>query len=214
VTHATNTPLWAAILIRAIATWLPIAAATTGLAGIAYAAAQQNLRLSADDPQVALAQRTAARLDAGTIPAAAVPADPVDLAVSLDPFVLVFDTNGLPLASSATLHGQAPTYPTGVFDTVRKRGEDRVTWQPERGVREATVAVAWHGGFVVAGRSLQLTERHIDQLGLLVGTGWLATQILIAAASLLAVLLNPPPNWPTSRLGPWRVPSVAPPITT
>ena len=30
----------------------------------------------------------------------------------------------------------------GVFDTVRARGEDRVTWQPENGVRNATVVVA------------------------------------------------------------------------
>jgi hypothetical protein len=54
--------------------WLPIAAATTGLALIVYGAVQQNLRLTADDPQVALARRTAAQLDAGTPPSAAVPA--------------------------------------------------------------------------------------------------------------------------------------------
>jgi hypothetical protein len=178
------------VIKRAVAIWLPIAAATTGLALIVYGAAQQNLRLTADDPQAALAQRTAARLDAGTSPAAAVPAEQVDLAQSLDPFVLVFDANGHVLASSATLHSQVPDYPTGVFDTVRARGEDRVTWQPERGVRNATVAVAWQGGFVMAGRSLRLTEQHVDQISLVVGAGWLATLALVAVAAVLATLIS------------------------
>ena len=204
-------PIWAAVLLRAIAIWLPTAAASTGLAGIVYGAMQQDLRQTADDSQVALVRRTAARLDAGIPPAAAVPADQIDMANSLDPFALVFDANGQLLASSATLHNQAPSFPVGVFDTVRMRGEDRVTWQPEAGVRNATVAVAWRGGFVVAGRSLRLTEQHINKMGLLVGAGWLATLLLVAAAALVAVLLNPSADWPTLRLGPWMTPRAAAP---
>jgi hypothetical protein len=211
VSHAPNAVAWAAVLLRAVAIWLPIAAATTGGAGIVYGAMQQNLRLSADDPQVALARRTAAHLDAGAAPAAAVPTEQVDLIGSLDPFVLIFDADGHVVASSATLQSQIPEYPRGVFDTVRGRGEDRVTWQPEPGVREATVAVAWRGGFVVAGRSLRLTEQHIDQVGLVVGMGWLATLVLVAGAALLAALLNPPPDRPTFSLGPWRIPRVPAP---
>ena len=202
MSDAYKAPIWAVVLMRAIAIWLPIAAAVTGLAAIVYGAAQQTLRLTADDPQVALAQRTAARLEAGIAPAGALPAEQVDLAGSLEPFVLIFDATGHLLATSATLHSQVPDYPMGVFDTVRARGEDRVTWQPERGVRNATVALAWRGGFVVAGRSLRLTEQHIDQIGLVVGAGWLATMALVAVAALLAVLLNPPPDWPTFKLGP------------
>jgi hypothetical protein len=179
------------------------------LAVIIYGAAQQNLRLTADDPQIALAQRTVARLDAGTAPADAVPAEQVDLARSLDPFVQVFDPNGHVLASSATLHGQVPNYPTGVFDTVRARGEDRVTWQPESDVRSATVAVAWQGGFVVAGRSLRLTEQHVDQIGRVVGAGWLATLTLVAVAAVLAILINPPRNRPAG-LAPRGAPDYGP----
>jgi hypothetical protein len=89
-----------------------------------------------------------------------------------------------------------------------------VTWQPEPGVREATVAVGWRRGFVVAGRSLQLTEQHIDQVGLIVGMGWLATLVLVAGAALLAALLNPPPDRPTFSLGPWRIPRMAAPTAT
>jgi hypothetical protein len=195
-----------AVVWRALAIWLPIAAATTGLAGMVYVTAQQSLRLGADDPQIALARRTAARLDGGAAPASLLP-EQVDLATSLDPFVLVVDADGRLLASSVLLHGQALDYPAGVFDTVRRRDEDRVTWQPESGVRAATVAVPWHGGFVVAGRSLELTEQHIDQLGLLVGAGWLATLGLVAVAALLAALLTPPPVWPAVSLGSWRMPT-------
>ncbi|HEV7662386.1 MAG TPA: hypothetical protein VGQ62_02530 [Chloroflexota bacterium] len=202
MTTPSTTPDWPRSLRRAIAIWLPIAAATTALAVLVYAAAQQNLRLSTDDPQIALAQRTAARLDAGTPPLVAVPPDQVDLARSLDPFVLVFDATGQLLASSATLHGQVPDYPRGVFDTVRSRGEDRVTWQPENGIREGTVAVAWRGGFVVAGRSLQLTEQHVDQLGRLVVAGWLAALVLVGAAALLAALINPASDRSTLSLAP------------
>jgi hypothetical protein len=168
---------------RALAIWLPIAAATTGLAGMVYLTAQQSLRLGSDDPQIALARRTAAHLDGGAAPASVVP-EQVDLATSLDPFVLVFDADARLLASSVLLHGRTPDYPVGVLDTVRRRGEDRVTWQPEPGVRDATVAVPWRGGFVVAGRSLELTEQHIDQLGLLVGAGWMATLGMVAVAAL------------------------------
>jgi hypothetical protein len=212
VKHASNAPFWATVVWRALVIWLPIAAATTGLAGIVYVTAQQTLRLGSDDLQVALARRTAARLDGGTAPASVL-SEQVDLATSLDPFVLVFDADGRLLASSVLLHGQLPNYPAGVFETVRRRGEDRVTWQPEPGVRDGTVAVPWHGGFVVAGRSLELTEQHIDQLGLLVGAGWLATLGLVAVAALLTAVLSPP-AWPAVSLGQRTIPGVASPGIT
>ena len=212
VSHASNAPGWLALLTRAIAIWVPIAVATTGVAAIVYGAVQQNLRLTADDQPVALALRTAAQLDAGTPPTAAVPAGQVDLATTLDPFVLIFDDTGQLVASSATLHGRGVIYPTGVLDTVRTRGENRVTWQPEPGVRAATVAVPWDGGFVVAGRSLRLTEQHIDQVGLVVAAGWMATLVLVAGAALLTSTMNPPPDLPALSLGRWRIPPIAPPI--
>jgi hypothetical protein len=59
--NASNAPSWAAVAWRALAIWLPIAAATTGLAGMVYVTAQQSMRLGSDDPQIALARRTASR---------------------------------------------------------------------------------------------------------------------------------------------------------
>src|SRR5205807_10608115 len=97
-----------------------------------------------------------------------------DIGRSLTPFVLVYDQRGQLVAGSATLHGQPPTYPNGVLTIARERGEHRVTWQPEPGVRSATVVVPWSGGTVVAGRSLREEEARVDRLQALIGVAWLA----------------------------------------
>jgi hypothetical protein len=166
--------------------WAPLAAAATGLALLVAVAAQQVIRSGANEPQVQLAEDAAARLDAGTSPAAVVPPGTVDLARSLAPYLLVFDDGGALLAGSATLHGQAPSFPAGALASARARGENRVTWQPEPGVRSATVAVPWHGGYVVAGRSLREEEARVDRLQLLVAALWLALVAGTAGVALLA----------------------------
>ena len=63
---------------------------------------------------------------------------------------------------------------------MKANGEERVTWQPEPGVRMATVVVrnpGPAGGFIVVGRSLSETESRIGQLGSLLFLGWAATLI-------------------------------------
>jgi hypothetical protein len=105
------------------------------------------------------------------------------------PYVVVFDDTGHAIAGSGLLHNQYPALPSGVFDYVRQNGEDRITWQPEPGVRSATVVTRYggaHPGFVLAGRSLRLVEERVDQLGLMVGLGWLGTLF----AALVAVSLS------------------------
>jgi hypothetical protein len=70
-------------------------------------------------------------------------------------------------------------------------------------VRSATVAVAWTGGFVVAGRSLRLTEQHEDQIRSVVAFGWLLTLALVAVAALLVGAFAPPGR-PAPATGPAR----------
>ncbi|HST04361.1 MAG TPA: hypothetical protein VLQ48_06445 [Chloroflexia bacterium] len=180
------------LLTRAILYWLPIAAAVTALAGLIYVVVQQNYRQSANDPQIQLAEDSAARLGSGAQPQAVVGADKIDLVRSLAPFLIVYDDKGNPVASSAQLNGQAPPLPVGVFSSVRESGEDRLTWQPQEGVREAAVIVQFGGsqpGFVLAGRSLTEVEKRVDQLTWMVGVGWLATMLgtLVACAVVLLV---------------------------
>src|SRR5436190_8138570 len=177
---------WPRAVARAILIWVPLAVAATGLALLVDVAAQQVIRTSADEPQVQLAEDAAAHLDAGATPVGVVPPGTVDLARSLAPYVLVFDDRGALLAGSATLHGQAPSFPSGVLASARARGENRVTWQPEAGVRSATVTVPWRGGYVVAGRSLREAEARVDRLQLLIAAFWLALVAGTGGVALVA----------------------------
>src|SRR5437879_10362155 len=97
----------------------------TGFSGLIYTAVQQDIRQSADDPQIQMAEDTAAKLANGQQLQNVVSSEKVDIARSLAPYIIVFDTTGKPIASSAILDGQTPTIPPGVFDYVRQNDEDR-----------------------------------------------------------------------------------------
>ncbi len=181
--------LWQ-VIARVVRTWLPGVVAATILAGLVYAALQQTLRMGANDPQIQMAEDTAAAVGAGTDARGLVPSPTVDVAHSLAPFLIVFDRDGRVVASSAALDGATPPLPAGVLDATRQRGENRLTWQPRPGVRIASVVTAVNGGadgYVLAGRSLREVESRIDQLGLLVTLAWLA---LVGATLVVAVLVT------------------------
>jgi hypothetical protein len=66
----------------------------------------------------------------------------------------------------------------GVFDYVRQHDQDRITWQPEPGVRIATVVAGYTGsqsGFVLAGRSLREVEKRESQAEMEAGVVWIVT---------------------------------------
>jgi hypothetical protein len=170
-------------------TWLPLAVAITGICGLIYLTSQQMLRMGANEPQIQIAQDWAATLAQGGAPDSLASTPKVDIAASLSTFVAVYDETGKLLATSGLLHGAGPALPAGVFDYTRTNGEDRVTWQPEPGVRLAAVVERVGGprpGFVVAARSLRETERRDNQLMLLTFLAWLAT----LAASLVTVAVT------------------------
>lgn len=183
--------MWTPILARAAVVWVPLAAAVTGICGLIYAADLNGLRSAADDPQIQLVEETVTSLDAGAAPATVVSSTAVDPSSSLRPYVVVFDAAGRPIASSVTLHGRQPDFPATVFDAVRGGGQDRITWQPEPGVRSAVVVERWRGGFVLAGRSLRLTEERETDLELLVALGWLGTLALTALAAVVVGIFHP-----------------------
>jgi hypothetical protein len=178
------------ILVQIFKKWLPLAFATAGLCALVYVSVQQSLRQGANDPQIQMAEDAAAILKAGASVESVVPSAKVEIASSLAPFTMVFDHAGNVLASSATLHGAVPAFPIGVLDYTRQNGEDRVTWQPEVGVRMATVVESTGDGFVLAGRSLrevEVRESNMENYSLLAMLAtWVATLILIALEELLA----------------------------
>ncbi|HEY5487712.1 MAG TPA: hypothetical protein VIK06_08700 [Candidatus Limnocylindrales bacterium] len=183
------------LIRRALAFFLPVAVLVTALCGLVYLEVQQDLRSGANDPQYQMATDAATRLDGGTAPSSVVDSTPgVDLATSLAPFVIVFDRNHSILATDATLDGGRPAPPDGVLDAAGPSDPNLVTWQPRTGVRIATVAVAWSGGTVVAGRSLRLVEDRETNAELIAGLAWIASLVALAAASLVAARLWPAPS--------------------
>jgi hypothetical protein len=182
-------------LRRALALFLPVAVLATLACGLIYLEVQQGLRSGANDPQFQLAEDAAARLDAGATPASVVDASrTVDPSSSLAPFVIVFDANHTVLATDATLDGGSPVPPRGVLDAAHPGAPSTVTWQPRNGVRIAAVTVAWKGGFVLAGRSLQRVEEQESNAELIAGVAWLPMMAGLALASFAAAWL-----WPWSR---------------
>ncbi len=169
--------------------WLPLAVAITAVCGLVYLAVQQELRQSANDPQIQMAEDAAAALGNGAAVDSILPAEKTAIERSLAAFVMVFDDRGEVTGSSATLHGETPQLPGGILDYVRSHGQDRVTWQPEPGARIAAVVVRYQGaqsGFVLAGRSLREVEIREGNVELEAGAAWVFT----LAATLVVCALG------------------------
>ena len=171
------------LLIWAVMLWLPAAAASAVMAFTIYAAVQQSIRSSADDPQIQLAEDAASSLDDGATPDAVIPTGTVDPTRSLAPFVEVFDSSGAILASSASISGKPPTPPLGVLTSSLDSDHNAVTWEPMPGVRIAAVSVAYDDGFVLAGRSMREIEPREDTTLLIAGLGLLAAWGVAAVAA-------------------------------
>lgn len=178
------------LALRVFLYWLPMALVITMLSGLVYVAVQQDLRQGANDPQIQMAQDAAAQLEAGQQPQAVVGAGKVDMAHSLAPYLIVYDQAGNPIASGVQLDGQTPTLPQGVFASVTQSGEDRLSWQPQPGVRSAAVVTRFggsHPGFVLAGRSLLEVEKRESQLTQEVVSAWIVATAGSLAAWALAL---------------------------
>ena len=163
---------------RILARWVQLAALATALSLMVYLAVQQVGRQNANDPQLQIARDASLGITDGKTPAGITAESPVEISRSLAPWITIADDKGNIIASTARLHGNPRTVPAGVFDHARATGEERVTWQPEPGVRMATVVVHnRNGGFVVAGRSLRESEERTAAYGRLILLGWLATLV-------------------------------------
>jgi hypothetical protein len=162
--------------------------------GFAYSLTQQVLRQSANDPQIQIAEDAADSLATGEEPAflRANTYGTVDIAKSLAPFMITFDSSGKPLASTAILNGKTPVPPAGVFDYAKAHGEDKITWQPAKGVRIALVAAYYKSnkreGYVFVGRSLSGTEKFLSSLKSMIFFFWLITVIIAIVGLLFPVL--------------------------
>lgn len=169
--------------------WIIVMFLVTFVSCLVYTIAQQSLRLGANEQPMQLAIDTSVKLQEGLNAKDAVPTDKVDISKSLSPFVLVYDNNKNLIAASGMIGSSEPSYPKGVLSYVDQKGEDRVTWQTQTGLRFATVAIKYNNGYIVAGRSLRETERLIDTIGKLVALAWLACAVFSAVASFVIYFL-------------------------
>jgi hypothetical protein len=181
------------LFTRAFPKWLPIGVAVTLVLGISYVFVQQSYRQGANDPQIAMARDAAASLTAGTPASGLVPSAKVDPSKSLSPFLIVLGADGKLVASSMTLGTAQPVPPAGVLDTAKSTGEYRVTWQPRADARIAAVVVpvtGGPGGWVVAGRSLQVVEGREDMLTQMAGLGLVGTLVLTLLTCVAVVAVE------------------------
>ena len=182
-------------LTRVFIAWLPLAVAVTLLCSLVYATVQQNYRQSLNDPQIQMAEDAANSINAGVAPSAVFGGTKaVDIGSSLAPWLAVFDASGMMVVSSGSLDGQAITFPSGVFNTstwhtYAEYGisipvppqEDRFTWQPRSGVREAVVLIKVQSStgtvFVASGRNMREVENREGALVFTVAIGWIVTLV-------------------------------------
>ena len=180
------------ILTDTLKSWLPLAAVIVVFSGLIYGSVQQSYRQSANDPQIQIARDVADLIAQGTQAESIAPppdfADPsvkkIDLKKSLGTFIMIYDDSEKLLGSYAILDGKNPEFPKSVLENVKKNGEKRVTWQPQPGVRMATVVTRYTGkqsGFVVVGRSLNEVESRVAVLT--------ATVAIAAGAALILSLI-------------------------
>ncbi len=149
---------------------LPLTLALLIVVGFVYAAVHQTYRQNANDPQIRLAGDIAAQMSAGSLPEDAIDTKSikVDPRKSLAPFGVIVDSNGKVTASSMAMDSATPLPPKGVLTASTLDHQNRVTWQPERGVRIALVVQAYKHdqftGYVLVGRSLKEVEVREDML--------------------------------------------------
>ena len=126
---------------KAFLLWLPLGLVTLILCGLVNLAVQQNYRMSANDPQIQVAEDISTAVsDGSATPDQIVSPNPTqDLASTLSSFLVIYTATGTPIGSSVVLDGKIPALPSGVADYVTLHGEDRITWQPKPGVRIAAV---------------------------------------------------------------------------
>ena len=174
---------------RAFLIFLMLAAIVTVICGIIYATVQQTYRTEANDPQIEISETVADFLKQGAPPEAIIGQNrAIDIAKSLSVFVLLFDKDGKAQTGSGKLGDSFPVPPPGVFDYARKHGEDRLTWQPQKDVRLATVVRKADDdkGFVLAARNMREVEIREKRLSIMVGIAW--AMLLILSAILAKTL--------------------------
>ncbi|KKP56005.1 MAG: hypothetical protein UR49_C0022G0010 [candidate division WS6 bacterium GW2011_GWF2_33_92] len=159
-------------MIKILRKWIPYVICLTMTAGTLFVVLQQSLRLEGDNPQTQMAEDIAYNLDNGLLISQYITHDNIDISRSLDTFVIIYGNDNNKISSNANIHGQEPMIPVGVLEYAKENGQNKVTWQPETGVRIATVVNKYNNGTVLVGRSLREIEDRVEYIGILIGLSY------------------------------------------
>jgi len=170
--------------MKKYAPWLAATIIVTITFGAIYGSVQQALRLSANDPQIQLAEDTAHRLDSGVTPTQAV-SGRVDVGSSLAPFVIIYSKSGLPIAGDGYLDGSLPNIPYGALASAHPGHDNTVTWELQDSIRLASVEVSAHNYYVLSARSLREVEKRENEITDIASLGWFLCILTLATAYLL-----------------------------
>lgn len=171
---------------RILITWLPFAVGITLIAGAAYFFVPHFAAATSSGPLSRMAERIAADLDAGKQPQDTLPSgESPEISEATSPYVVVVDTKGGMLASSAKFNGQPLVIPPGMFTFVSDTGWDGAEWLPAPGVRQELSIRRFQSGYVVVGQRVAGVDESDPGVRRLVIALWIAG---LAAALGLAVL--------------------------
>jgi hypothetical protein len=164
-----------------------LAISWTVVVAFAYVGIQQNYRQNANDPQIQDVEDVITALNSGQ--QLNLQPDGTDLSSSLSTFIALYDKDGKVLSSNAVLNGNPPQLPAGVFSYVNKHGEDRITWQPQKGIREAVVVgkISSSGQYIAVGRSLREIDKRTNTLTGMAAIAWVVLVLLSLFGCYVAV---------------------------
>jgi hypothetical protein len=169
--------------------WIPLAITITSIYASLYVLFQQNLRLGANEFSLSFSKDLSNLLASPqTVKSTPLPYQ-IDLAKSDSAFVILYDSSGKVERSTALIDGKTPDLPQGVLEYTKTHSVNTLTWQPQRGVREAITVrkINRNNGFVLVGRSLAEVEARISQLTTYILIAWVGT--LLLTAGVVAVVI-------------------------
>lgn len=152
------------------------------LFGTIYGVGQHIQRSAANEPQIQIAEDTAAALNRGQS-SQVMDGPAVDMGKSLAPFTIIYDKKGQVFIGTGYLNGKTPKVPLSMLEASRGKAYSAVTWEPQKDVRIAAVTVAAKDYYVLSGRSLTEAEKNETD------TLWIAVAGGILSLMLLGVLI-------------------------
>jgi hypothetical protein len=171
--------------------WLALLIVGFGIIGFVDLVVQQNYRLGADDPQIQMAEDSAAALKQGKSPDSLIPPYSVDITQSLAPFETIVNSKLQIIATNATAPNPSILLPPlGVFTDAAKEGELNFTWQTADGQRFATIVTPAGSDFVLAARSLKEVEKREDLLLDITIVAWICVLLTVAVLYKLSRIIQ------------------------